>query len=158
MRTFLCALTAFAVVQPAAGTPPGEWTPVPASQLEQARGGFTTPAGLQLSLGIERMVLLNGEIVSRSSLQIADMRAITPAEAESARAALGATNLVQNGAGNVFATSGLAGTFIQNSLNDQTIASHTVISSTVNSGSMMTGLNFNESVRDAAALRGIGSF
>lgn len=126
------------------------WEPVGADQLDQARGGFTTPAGLELSLGIDRLVTINGDVVARTSVQIADIRAISGAEALKARAALSATTLVQNGAGNFFTGDGVAGTFIQNSLSDQVIRSETVISSTVNSTSLMKDLNFNQSVRDAA--------
>lgn len=139
-------LLAFA---PAFAADPG-WEPVGADQLDQARGGFTTPAGLELSLGIERLVTINGDVVARTSVQIADIRAISGAEALKAREALSATALVQNGAGNFFTGDSVTGTFIQNSLNDQVIRSQTVISSTVNSTSIMKDLNFNQSVRDAA--------
>lgn len=126
------------------------WEPVSADQLDKARGGFTTPGGLELSLGIERLVTINGDIVARTSVQIADIRAISADEAMKAREALSATTLVQNGTGNFFSGDSVGGTFIQNSLNDQVIRSQTVISSTVNSTSLMKDLNFNQSVRDAA--------
>ena len=127
-----------------------DWEPVGADQLEQARGGFTTPGGLELSLGIDRLVTINGDIVARTTVQIADIRAISADEAMKAREALSATTLVQNGSGNFFSGDSAGGTFIQNSLNDQVIRSQTVISSTVNSTSLMKDLNFNQSVRDAA--------
>lgn len=139
-------LLAFA---PALASDPA-WEPVPADQLEQARGGFTTNTGLELSLGIDRLVTINGDVVARTSVQIADIRAISGDEAMKAREALTATTLVQNGTGNFFAGDSVSGTFIQNSLNDQIIRSQTVISSTVNSTSLMKDLNFNQSVRDAA--------
>ncbi len=126
------------------------WVPVGADQLEQTRGGFTTPGGLELSLGIDRLVTINGDVVAHTSVQIADIRAISADEAMKAHEALSATTLVQNGTGNVFSGDSSAGTFIQNSLNDQVIRSQTVISSTVNSTSLMKDLNFNQSVRDAA--------
>ena len=139
-------LLAFA---PALASDPA-WEPVSADQLDQARGGFTTPSGLQLSLGIDRLVSINGDVVARTSLQIADIRAISGDEALQAREALSASTLIQNGAGNFFNGDSVSGTFIQNSLNDQVIRSQTVISSTVNSASLMQDLNFNQSVRDAA--------
>lgn len=157
MRT-LPWLFAAALSLPAAPTAANEpWIPVPAGRLEAARGGFTTPAGLELSLGIERMVLINGQVVSRTSIQIADLRAIGSAEAAQVRDALASTTLVQNGAGNVY-SGDTAGTFIQNSLSDQVIRSQTVISSTVNSSALLKDLNFSQSMRDAAALQGAGAF
>lgn len=126
------------------------WEAVSNDQLELARGGFTTPGGLELSLGIDRLVTINGDVVARTSVQIADIRAISADQAIKARDALSATNLIQNGAGNVFTGDGVSGTFIQNSLNDQVIRSQTVISSTVNSNALMKDLNFNQSIRDAA--------
>lgn len=157
MRT-LPWLFAAALSLPAAPTAANEpWIPVPADRLEAARGGFTTPAGLELSLGIERMVLINGQVVSRTSIQIADLRAIGSAEAAQVRDALASATLVQNGAGNVY-SGDAAGTFIQNSLSDQVIRSQTVISSTVNSSALLKDLNFSQSMRDAAALQGAGAF
>ncbi|RJG15076.1 hypothetical protein [Massilia cavernae] len=145
-------LLAFA---PALASDPG-WEPVSAEQLEETRGGFTTPSGLELSLGIERLVSINGAVVARTSIQIADVRAVSASEAMKAQEALAATTLIQNGAGNMFSGDGIAGTFIQNTLSDQVIRSETVISSTVNSTSLLKDLNFNQSVRDAA-LKSIGT-
>ena len=133
-----------------------DWEPVSTEVLEETRGGFTTPAGLEVSLGIQRIVTINGDVVAQTSLQIADIRAMTSAEAQSAQEALGVTTLVQNGAGNSFTGDGISGTFIQNSLSDQIIRTQTVISSTVNSSALLKDLNFNQSVRDAA-LQGIGA-
>ncbi|MGZ9009117.1 MAG: hypothetical protein ACXW2S_12915 [Telluria sp.] len=140
---------------PAAASQDG-WVPVSAEVLDDTRGGFTTPTGLEVSLGIQRIVTINGDVVAQTSLQIADIRAMTGAEALNAQEALSATTLVQNGTGNVFTGEGISGTFIQNSLSDQIIRTQTVISSTVNSSSLLKDLNFNQSVRDAA-LQGIGA-
>lgn len=152
-----CSCSALMLAPALAAGPEAGWTPVPAERLEAARGGFTIPGGLELSLGIERLVTINGEIVARTSIQIADIRAVSADEASAARAALASTNLVQNGAGAIFSGEAMGGTFIQNSLSDQVIRSQTVISSTVNSSSLLKDLNFNQSVRDAA-LQGVGGF
>lgn len=139
---------------PAAAAPPG-WTPVPQSTLGQMRGGFTTAAGLEVSLGIERMVTLNGEVVSRTSFQIADIGRLSPEQAQQTGAALSAVKLIQNGseniAGAVFAAGTLGGTLIQNSLNNQQIESRTVINSSVNSIGLLTAMNFSASLNDALA-------
>lgn len=158
LSTFACCTgIAIAALHANAGASDALGSPVAAARLDQARGGFTTPGGLELSLGIERMVLINGEIVARTNVQIADIRAVSPAEVQAAHAALASTTLVQNGAGAVFSGDGSGGTFIQNSLSDQVIRSQTVISSTVNSTSLLKDLNFNQSVRDAA-LQTVGAF
>lgn len=154
-RSSLISSVLLFALAPAAASPEG-WEAVSAEVLEEARGGFTTPGGLEVSLGIQRVVTINGDIVARTSLQIADIRAMTGAEALNAQEALAATTLVQNGVGNVFTGDGISGTFIQNSLSDQTIRSQTVISSTVNSTALLKDINFNQSVRDAA-LQGIGA-
>lgn len=157
MATHSCLIGAALLVAfaPVAASDPG-WEPVSEQQLEQARGGFTIPGGLELSLGIDRLVTINGDVVARTTLQIADLRAISAEEALRAREALSATTLVQNGAGNVYTGDAISGTFIQNSLSDQVIRSQTVISSTVNSTSLLKDINFNQSVRDAA-LQSIGA-
>lgn len=154
-RSSLIGSVLLFALAPATASPEG-WEPVSAEVLEESRGGFTTPGGLEVSLGIQRVVTINGDIVARTSLQIADIRAMTGAEALNAQEALAATTLVQNGVGNVFSGDGISGTFIQNSLSDQIIRSQTVISSTVNSSALLKDINFNQSVRDAA-LQGIGA-
>lgn len=150
MGTHPCLISAALLLAfaPAAASQHG-WEPVSAEVLEKSRGGFTTPGGLEVSLGIQRVVTINGDVVAQTSLQIADIRALTSAEALSAQEALAATTLIQNGIGNTFTGDGISGTFIQNSLNDQIIHSQTVISSTVNSSALLKDINFNQSVRDA---------
>lgn len=157
MGTHPCLIGAalLLALAPAAASQDG-WEPVSAERLDETRGGFTTPGGLEVSLGIQRLVTINGDIVAKTTMQIADIRAITPAEALQAREALSATTLVQNGAGNLYHGDAISGTFIQNSLSDQIIRSQTVISSSVNSTSLLKDLNFNQSVRDAA-LQSIGA-
>jgi hypothetical protein len=136
---------------------PDGWNRVDTATLDQMRGGFTTPEGLAISLGIERMVSLNGEVVSRTNFQIANMGNISADEARQARDALGAVQLVQNGPNNFAAGAALAagGTFVQNTLNGQTIQSQTIINSSVNSMSLLKDLNFQGGLRDAL-IRAIG--
>jgi len=137
---------------------PYGWERVASASLGLMRGGFSTPAGLQLSLGIERLVTINGELVSHTNFQIADLGRISGAEALRARDAVQAMNLVQNGDHNLVSGDLAArpGTFVQNSLNDQLIRSQTIISSSVNSLSMLKDLNFNAGVHDAV-LNAIGT-
>lgn len=127
------------------------WTAVEAARLEAMRGGFLMPSGLVVSLGIERAVAINGDMVSQSKLYINDLRAIGRGDAEALKTALqpsvtqqGSHNLLSSSAGQI-----PAGTFVQNALNDQAIATRTVISTTLNSGGLLKEINFMSSVRDA---------
>lgn len=142
------------------GAPPGHavadpadgWLPLPDHALEQARGGFDLGNGLLVSLGVERLVSINGNLVASSNFSIADVTKLSGAEALRAGAALAALTLVQNGPGNVFLPGGMdqAGALvIQNSANDQLIRSQTTISTTVNSLSLLKTLQFEGALRDA---------
>lgn len=135
-------------------TPPAGWSKVGAASLDGQRGGFDLPSGLTLSLGFERLVSINGQMISQNSFNIANVSSMTAEEARQASAAFGTAKLVQNGAGNFATLPGGAGTFVQNSLDGQTIGTQTIISANVNSASLLKDLNFNASVRDAG-LRGI---
>lgn len=138
-------------------TAPAGWNRVAVADLDTMRGGFTTDTGLALSLGIERVVSINGEVVSHTNFQIANIANISSAEAQQAHDAINSIQLIQNGANNFAALDPSArGTFVQNTLNGQTIGSQTVINSSVNSLSLMKDLNFLSSIRDAA-LQGIGT-
>ena len=125
-----------------------------AAVLEATRGGFVMPGGLTVSLGIERLVLLNGDVIAHSTLQIADIARLDVGQAQQARAALSSVNLVRNGPDNMngaLLASALGGTVIQNTLNDQHIDTRTVISSSVNSVGLLTTRNFQGTINDALA-------
>lgn len=137
--------------------PPG-WNPVGASTLNALRGGLVGPGALAVSLGVERLVSINGEVVARTSFHLADMASLSVEQAQQTSAALSGVKLIQNGSDNivqaVFAEGGamshaLGGTIIQNSLSDQQIESRTVINSSVNSLGLLKTINFNASVSDA---------
>lgn len=138
--------------------PPG-WDPVDSGALDTMRGGFTTAAGLSVSLGIERLVTINGEIVAHTNFQIANVRDISSDEARQAHQALTSVNLVQNGANNFAVGDALAasrGIFVQNSLDGQSISSQTIINSSVNSMSLLKDMHFQSGLQDAA-IRAIGT-
>lgn len=138
---------------------PSVWIPVDAATLDRARGGFELPGGLQVSLGIDRLVSINGAVVAQNSLQIADIGHMTAAEAQAAQGALASTQVVQNGPRNTvqdaLPSSALGAIVVQNTLSDQMIRAQTIISSQVNSASLLKAINFQSSVTDAvqAALR-----
>ncbi len=166
-RLFFCAsLGACAALALARATPahaseaqasegPASWVAVDAATLERQRGGFTSAAGLEVSLGIERLVSINGELVSRTRLHIADVGKLEAGQARETGATLSALKLIQNGSDNMvqagFSGDMLAGTVIQNSLNDQQIESRTVINASVNSVGLLKTINFHGNVSDAIA-------
>lgn len=131
------------------------WVPVAQSVLDQSRGGFTFDSGLKLTLGIERVVSINGDVVSRTSLQLTDISRLSADQARQTSDALSAVKLVQNGRDNIYlgamSVQTLGGTVIQNSLDDQLIRTHTVIHSSVNSMALLKTLNFQGSLGDALA-------
>lgn len=126
-----------------------DWVAVPAALLDAQRGGFTTPAGLQISLGVQRLVSINGTPVAQVSVQAVGAAAGASAQA---MAVAGGARLIQQGGNNVFgAAPDLAGaTFVQNSLNGQTIRTETHITANVNSAALMRDLNFYHSMREVA--------
>jgi hypothetical protein len=122
------------------------------SALEGVRGGFDFGDGLVMSLGIERLVSINGNLVSSQSLYIADVSKLSQEQARGAEALTG-LKLIQNGPNNSFLPidlpSTFGGTIIQNTLNDQDLKTQTIINSSVNSAELIKSMNFQGSVRDA---------
>jgi hypothetical protein len=147
------ALAGVGAAAAAAPTPADEWAPVDAAQLDSMRGGFSTDTGLVVSLGIERLVSINGNIVARTNIDIADLNRLSVEQARQTRDALSSVKLIQNGSDNIYqpgeAPRTLGGVVVQNTLNDQLIRSQTVISSTVNSASLLKTINFQGSLSDA---------
>jgi hypothetical protein len=132
--------------------PSDDWVAVDDSRLAAARGGLDAGNGLILSLGVERLVSINGNVVASSNFVISDLGKVA-AGATLPAGEVAALTLVQNGAGNVFdaaqAAQGAAALVIQNSASDQLIRSQTTISAAVNSLSLLKGLNFEGGLRDA---------
>jgi hypothetical protein len=152
MLALLCGLAVPAMADDAAV----EWgTPVPDSELESVRGGFETGNGLVVSLGIERLVSINGNVVSTTQFNIADMARMSSAEAQIARDALQPFHLVQNGPGNSFTADDMpqlmSALLIQNSVNDQLIRSQTTINASVNTLATLKSMNLEATLRQALA-------
>jgi hypothetical protein len=136
-----------------AADPAEEWAPVNDEQLERTRGGFMTPGGLEMSLGIERLVSINGNVVARTSFDISNLSHLSGEQLRQTSDALSSIKLIQNGSDNIYQAGDAAhvagGLVIQNTLNDQLIRSQTIISSTVNSASLLKTMNFQGSLSDA---------
>jgi hypothetical protein len=116
------------------------------------RGGFTTDTGLAVTLGIERIVTINGHVADRSRLEFGDLGRLASGQATLSGDAAGQLRLIQNGGGgfNVqLGPSALGGTFIQNSLNNQLINNATVINASVNAGGLLQSMNFQSTLSNA---------
>lgn len=133
-----------------------EWAPVDDSTLDANRGGFETPGGLNISLGIERVVSVNGEVLSRTNVAIPDVASMNAEQLLQARDALGTARLIQIGGSN-FAPNDIAlgtgATLVQNSLDHQAILAQTTITSTVNSMALIKDLNFHSTIRMQSCAR-----
>lgn len=124
-------------------------------RLDRVRGGFVTPAGLQISFGIERAVYVNGALVSSTALNVTglgDARGGS-VQVEPGSAVSQGLTIIQNGPGNTFTSGAVSpttlGTVVQNTLNDQKIQSITLINATVNSLQVLKAQNLSSSLRGA---------
>ena len=129
------------------------WAPIDEAHLARTRGGFRTPSGLEMTLGIERLVSINGDIVARTRFDISDLNRLSETSMRQTSDALSSVKLIQNGGDNIYqpgdAARAVGAVVIQNTLNDQLIRSQTLISSTVNSAGLLKTLNFQSSLSDA---------
>lgn len=160
VATLLAGACAAALAQQATGgVDAAAWAAVDTATLDEARGGFEMPGGLNISLGIERVVSVNGEVLSRTNVAIPDLASMNADQLMQAREALGSARLIQIGGSN-FAPNDLGlgngATFVQNSLDHQAILAQTTISSTVNSMALIKDINFQSTIRDAI-VRSAGS-
>ncbi len=107
-----------------------------AAQLESLRGGFQTSDGLNIALGIERTMLVNGVPVTTTILSIPDLAAVD-GRGGGVQVQGPALSLIQNGARNALDPSvvqvlgpGMA-TIVQNTLDNQVIQGRTVLTVTI---------------------------
>ncbi|WP_343729366.1 hypothetical protein [Duganella sp.] len=100
--------------------------------LAQVRGGFELTNGLLVSLGVERLVSINGTVVASTHFSIPDMTQLSAAQAQAA-------------------TDAMAAVLVRNSRNDQAIRSQTTISTTVANLTLLKALNFEGGLRAALA-------
>ncbi|HEY5801656.1 MAG TPA: hypothetical protein VIT92_15650 [Burkholderiaceae bacterium] len=124
--------------------------------LDDVRGGFDFGNGLIMSLGVERLVSINGSVISSQSFNIADVTKLSQEQAKGAFDAINGLTLIQNGAGNHFSANDVpntfAGTVIQNTLSNQDLKTQTIINTSVNSAELLKGMNFQTNLRDALAI------
>jgi hypothetical protein len=121
--------------------------------LDEIRGGFDIPdTNLKYSFGIERAVFINGELVTRTVLNLKDLQgaAGSGVARQAATDASGALGVIQNGPGNNFTAQvgpNMAGTVIQNTLNNQKIQNVTTINASVNSAQVLRSMSVQSAVQ-----------
>ena len=120
--------------------------------LDGYRGGFVTDNGLAVTLGIERIVTINGNVAEHSELELGDLGRLTSGAATLSADTAAQVRLIQNGGG-TFAVqmdnNVLGGTVIQNSLNDQLIRNQTIINASVNARGLLQAMNFQSTLANA---------
>lgn len=145
--------TIAASFDPAASPLLQDWIAVDTHLLQEMRGGFTADSGLKVSFGIERIISINGELHTATRFGMEKAGTFSSSQAAPQGSAGSAVQLIQNGLQNSFAPGQLsqaaAATFIQNSLNDQTIQSVTVINATSNSLELLRSMNLHSALQDA---------
>jgi hypothetical protein len=122
--------------------------------LDQIRGGFEMEgSGLKFSIGIERAVYINGDLVATNVLNLKGLQSTTGgASVASALPAVASGALVvQNGAtGNYVAaqvSQNPAATVVQNSLNNQTIQAVTTVNASVNSMQVVRAMSIQNAIQ-----------
>jgi hypothetical protein len=138
---------------------PGEsiWITASDRTLDQMRGGFDLGAGLMVSFGISRAVYINGQLITSTTFQVGDLASLTPTQAAALSQQISTqtqAQVVKNGPGNTVevnvGTVPLA-TYIQNTVNNQTIRSQTIIDATSNGMGMIKGMNLQATINEAVA-------
>lgn len=148
LRAVLCLGPALGLPAQADDATAG-WAPVADGVLAECRGGFDLGNGLVVSLSIERLLSVNGNVVASSQLNLADVGKAGGADA------LQAFQAMQAGAGNQMlqaataAPTPMTALVLQNSANDQLLRGQTTINTTVNSLAILKDLNFGDSLRQA---------
>jgi hypothetical protein len=133
------------------------WITVSDRTLDEMRGGFDLGTGLMVSFGISRAVYINGQLITSTTFQVGDLASLTPTQAATLSQQISTqtqAQVVQNGPGNTVevnvGTVPLA-TYIQNTVNNQTIRSQTIIDATSNGMGMIKGMNLQATINEAVA-------
>lgn len=123
--------------------------------LDGIRGGFElADSNLKFSFGIERAVFINGQLSASTVLNLRDLQwtvGAGKAPEVLTNGAPGALGIIQSGAGNVVPAQlggNLAGTVIQNTLNNQNIQTVTTINAAVNSAQMLRSMSLQTSINN----------
>jgi hypothetical protein len=104
--------------------------------LDACRGGFVSPSGLAVTLGIERIVTQNGNVLAHSVLQFGELGRLAAGHEPQD---LGALQLVP----------GLPGGVLQNSLDNQLIGQTTIINASVDARGALQAMHFQSTLAQA---------
>jgi len=155
----LCALLLASASQAQNHTsqPPDDsmWLAASDRTLDRLRGGFDLGAGLLVSFGISRAVYINDQLVTSTSFQLGDIAKVTPAQAVVLSQQIASqVQIVQNGPGNTVEPGALAvplASYIQNTLNNQTLRTQTVIQASTNGLSALKSMNLQATISETVA-------
>lgn len=128
------------------------WMTVGDTTLEAMRGGFDLGGGLMVSFGISRAITVNGVLLAATTFNVPDVARITPVQAAALERQISSVNLVQVGPNNSVASATslpAAATVVQNTLDNQTIQTRTLIDATTNAMSLAKSINAAVALRDA---------
>ncbi|MGJ7543896.1 hypothetical protein [Variovorax sp. LT1R16] len=128
------------------------WMTVGDTTLETMRGGFDLGGGLMVSFGISRAITVNGVLLAATTFNVPDIARITPVQAAALERQMNSVNLVQVGPNNSVASATslpTAATVVQNTLDNQTIQTRTLIDATTNAMSLAKSINAAGVLRDA---------
>jgi hypothetical protein len=122
-----------------------EWQAVSDDELETQRGGFVTECGLDISLGIEKTVVVDGVLQSISVLNIPSLTSITADSLEGLNISQKINGLGEDGL--LVFTDGFD-TLIQNSLDGRTIQANTVINAHIGDMNLYRESNLGRIIND----------
>ncbi|MDX9844641.1 MAG: hypothetical protein RBT42_12915 [Aquabacterium sp.] len=129
------------------------WWAVGDQKLSQLRGGFDLGTGLFVSFGISRAVYINNQLVTTTSFQTSGLDKLAQTRLAELTQQLNAQQqIVQNGPGNTVDASALTvplATYIQNTLNNQTIRTETVIQASTNGAALLRLMNLQSTINEA---------
>lgn len=126
-----------------------QWSPIDPARLLDMRGGMQMPSGLMLSFGIERVAYVNGQLVAKASVHIADVSRISTEQAHALQA-IKEGNVVQIGDGNQFNAAGMGNALvIQNSLDGQEIKAVTTLDIGVGTLGLLQEMNTYDALQNA---------
>ena len=138
------------------------WLAASDQTLDKLRGGFDLGTGLMVSFGISRAVYVNGQLITSTTFRVGDLTSLTPQQATVLSQQISTqtqAQVVKNGPGNTMElsiASAPLSTFIQNTLNNQSIRNQTIIDMTSNGMGIAKGLNLQATI-DAAIADALGT-
>lgn len=128
LRSCLTLLSLFCCIAPALAVEADDFdlhAPVPDEELNSLRGGFVTADGLDISIGLEKAIYIDGVLHSTQTVSM-DTAGVQPEQLNAATLAFG--SIIQSGLGNEIHASLLEAmaahggiTIVQNTLDDQLI-------------------------------------